>query len=240
MPRLKERLPESAAYRPTITDWPEAERPRERLLAHGPGALSVSELLAILIRTGSRKATAVDLANSLLVKHKSIGVLASRSAQELMDEPGLKNAKAISLVAAFELGRRAAASHAGEEKIQIRGPHDIVSRYQPRLRDERREIFMVILLDTKNQILQDTEVTRGTLNSSLAHPREVFRLAIAAPAASIVLLHNHPSGNPDPSPDDMQVTRQIVEAGKIIGIPVHDHIIVTATGYCSFVERGIL
>ena len=239
MAHNKEMLAEPVRYHTKITDWPKDERPREKLINHGAEALTEAELLAIVIRTGSGKATAVDLAKKIITDFGTLAALASRSPQEFMKIHGLGSVKAISLVAAFEIGRRAASNYR-EDNMQVRSPLDLVNRYQPLLRDVHQEIFKVILLDSANHIIGEKEISRGILNSSLAHPREVFRHAILAPAASIILLHNHPSGNPEPSTEDIQITKQIVEAGKVVGIPVHDHIIIAGTRFTSFAERGLI
>lgn len=240
MARLTKKVSEPTVYHTKITDWPLAERPREKLMMHGASTLSEAELIAILIRTGTGKATAVDLAKTLLKDFKSLGKLASRQFQELRQYKGLGDTKSVTLVAAFELGRRAASHQQSANKAQICSPEDVVRRYQSTWRDTQQEIFMVLLLDSANHLLNEVEITRGILNSSLVHPREVFKHAIIEPAASIILLHNHPSGNPEPSTEDIQITRQIVEAGKIIGIPIHDHIIIAGEKYTSFAERGLL
>lgn len=226
----------------TIPDWPEAERPRERLLKHGVEALSDAELLAILIRAGTKQRTAVDMARELLTTFETLERLASRSIADLRQQQhqlGLGIAKAATIVAAFELGRRAAVPQ-GRKKIRIQSPEDIAKRYMPQMREMKKEIFMAILLDSANNIIRDVKISVGILNSSLVHPREVFRPAIAEPAAAIILLHNHPSGNPEPSSEDLQITKQLVEASKIIGIPIHDHIIVAGDTFTSFAERGML
>ncbi len=230
---------EPSFYHSKITDWPEGERPREKLKHHGPHILSDAELLAILIRAGTGNITAVDLAKTLLQRFDSLEHLASRPLQDLKQFKGLGEAKSILLLAAFELGRRTASLHR-REKTRVQSPEDVVRRFQPLLRDLKHEIFSVLLLDAANHLLRDVKISEGILNSSLVHPREVFRHAILEPAASIILLHNHPSGNPEPSAEDIQITRQLVEAGKILGIPVHDHIIVTPSSYTSFAERSIL
>ena len=239
MAKLIKKISEPSYYHTSIPQWPKDERPREKLLNHGVEALSEAELLAILIRTGAGKITAVDIAKTLLKEFKSLSNISSRSVQELVQFHGIGEAKAISIVAAFELGRRSASKH-DDKRFRIRSPQDVVERFQPLFRDMKHEVFKVLLLDSANHLLRDTEVSSGILNSSLAHPREVFRSAIAEPAASVILLHNHPSGNAEPSAEDIQITKQLVESGKILGIPVHDHIIVTATSYTSFAERGLL
>jgi len=221
----------------SIPRWPAHERPRERLLKHGAETLSDAELLAILIRSGTRKRTAVDLARALLADCETLGALASRSIEDLRQRLG--TAKAAAVVAAFELGRRSAASH-NASNPRVHSPEDIARRYIPLMRELKKEQFRVVLLDSANHILRDVRITEGILNSSLVHPREVFKPAITEPAAAIILLHNHPSGNPDPSGEDLQITRQLVDASKIIGIPVHDHIIIAGNTYTSFAEKGLL
>jgi len=238
MPKKKTRSAFSA-----ITDWPEHERPRERLLKYGADALSDAELLAILLRTGTANHTAVDIARALLEKSESLERLSSRGISDLRHlgkNLGVGLAKAATIAAAFEIGRRAAAAHHRRRKERINSPEDIAQRYIPAMRDKRQETFHVILLDSANHIIRDVKISEGILNSSLVHPREVFKPAIVEPAASIILLHNHPSGNPEPSSEDVQITRQLVEASKVIGIPVHDHIIIAGNSYTSFAERGIL
>ena len=228
-----------AAYHSKITDWPEAERPREKFMNRGADALSDAELLAILLRSGAGKITAVDLAKTILTEFRTLDHLATRTVQDLRQFKGLGEAKAVALAAVFEIGRRTAA-HRQSERITVQSPHDIARIYQPLVRDLQQEIFKVVLLDTANHLLRDVNISVGILNCSLVHPREVFRVAIAEPAAGIIVLHNHPSGNPEPSSEDVQITRQLVDAGKIISIPVHDHIILAGDNYTSFAEKGML
>lgn len=239
MSRRLKKVGEASSYHVKISEWPADERPREKLLQRGSGALSDAELLAILIRTGTGHITAVDLASTLLREFESLPRLASRSAQELKHYKGLGDAKSLLLVAAFELGRRAA-SRIVQDREQIRSPGEIARRFGPALRDLQQEIFKVLLLDSANHLLREVTVSVGILNSALVHPREVFRQAIMEPAASVILMHNHPSGNPDPSSEDLEITRQLVEAGKIMGIPVRDHLILAGENYASFAERGLL
>jgi DNA repair protein RadC len=239
MATLSERAGDPSPFRSRISEWPAAERPREKLMLLGAQSLSDAELLAILIQTGAPKATALDLAKALLSEFRSLGRLSSRSFRELRRFKGLGNAKSIGLIAAFELGRRIS-SHGVPRRVKVRAPEDIVRHYQPLLRDLQQEVFKVLLLDSANHLLGDETISVGILNGSLVHPREVFRRAILEPAAGIILLHNHPSGNPEPSSEDIQVTRQLTEAGKIMGIPVHDHIILAVHTYSSFAERGLL
>lgn len=230
---------ELSSYHARIKDWPVEERPREKLMRKGSDSLSDAELLAILLRTGAGNVTAVDLAQRLLMDFGPLEQLTSRSLQELRRYHGLGEVKAISLLAAFELGRRASSRGAGARAL-ISSPEDVAGIFQPLLRDLHHEIFKILLLDSANHLLRDVRISEGILNSSLVHPREVFRPAILEPAASIILLHNHPSGNPEPSSEDLQITKQLTEASKIIGIPIHDHIIITPTSFTSFAERGLL
>jgi DNA repair protein RadC len=235
----QQKVGEPSVVHSRITDWPLEERPREKLMLHGAGSLSDAELLAILIQTGVGRATAVDVAKNLLREFRSLERLTSRTFRDLRQLKGLGNAKSIALVAAFELGRRAS-SRKDRPRAAICSPEDVVRQYQPLLRDLQQEVFKVLLLDSANHLLADETISVGILNGSLVHPREVFRRAILEPAASIILLHNHPSGNPEPSSEDIQVTRQLCEAGKIMGIPIHDHIILALHSYSSFAERGLL
>lgn len=239
MERETGEVEETASYHAKIREWPADERPRERLLRHGAQLLSDTELLAILIQSGTGRITAVDIAKTLLKEFRSLTNLVTRTLPELRRFKGIGSARSAVLLAAFELGRRVA-SRPRLDRLQIRSPEDVVRVYLPLMRDLKQEIFTVVLLDSANHILREVKITEGILNSSLVHPREVFRPAILEPAASIILIHNHPSGNPEPSREDLQVTRQIVDAGKIIGITVHDHIIIAEEGHTSFAERGLL
>lgn len=225
--------------RTRIKDWPEDERPREKLLRQGASVLSDGELLALLIRSGTGKETAIDLGRRILTEQRSLRNIAGMSANELMRIHGIGEAKAVELLAAFELGRRVQGAKL-EERTTIRSPEDVFRVLQPRLRDLKKEVFYVLLLDSKNGLQREQEVTSGTLNASLVHPREVFKPAIDFLAASVIVVHNHPSGNPEPSGEDKEITKQLVEAGKILGIPLHDHIIIAGNGYTSLAERGLL
>ncbi|MBI5471296.1 MAG: DNA repair protein RadC [Ignavibacteriae bacterium] len=232
-------LHEPAPHHVKIKDWPLGERPREKLLQRGANALSDAELLAILIRVGSRRSTALDLARSILAQERTLRGIARKTPQELMRMKGIGQAKAVELLTAFEIGRRIQGEGAGERLI-INSP-DIVARFMiPRLREKQHESFWAILLDSKNGMIHEEALTIGTLNASLVHPREVFKVAIDHVAAAVIVVHNHPSGNPEPSAEDIGVTKQLVDAGKIIGIPLHDHIIIAGDSYTSFAERNLL
>ena len=225
----------------SIKEWPKDERPREKLIKFGAAALSESELLAILVNTGTGKTSAVDIAKKLIREYQSLEMIASLSVADLKQKKnkGIGTAKAVTIVAAFELGRRLN-SKASDENAPITSPEDVAKRFGSQLRDLKQEVFKVLCLNSSNKVIVEREITKGLLNASLTHPREVFREAILENAASVILLHNHPSGNLEPSREDIAITKQIVEAGKIIGISVHDHIIIAGNSYTSMMERGLM
>ncbi len=213
------------------------DRPRERLGLHGVGALSESELVALLLRTGTRKLAATRLAHHLLGEAGGLAALAEMPFDALCATPGVGPAKAASLLAAAEVGRRLA-SRRLQPGDAIRNPSDVHRHFHLRLRGARREHFMVLLLDGRHRVMSESQVSQGTLTASLVHPREVFRAAVRAAAAAIVLVHNHPSGDPSPSREDRDVTARLVAAGELIGIQVVDHVVVADAGYYSFQEEG--
>ena len=221
----------------SIKAWPRDERPREKLLLRGPAAMTDSEILAILIRSGSGQTNAIDLARRLLSEAGNLRRLASRSAEELSRVGGIGSVKAVTLLAAFELGRRMQ-RETPEDGAVIRSPEDVAGLMIPVLRDAACEKFHVLALDSRNGVIRNVELTSGTLNASLVHPREVFKTAIDHRAASVIVVHNHPSGNREPSREDIEITRQLAETGRIVGIPLHDHIIIAGNGYTSLAERG--
>ncbi len=225
-------------YKTTIKEWAEAERPREKLQRHGATTLSEAELLAILIRTGARGATAVDLARKLLSNGRSLRDLAQMSVGDIV-ALGVGQARATAIVAAFELSRRLPFSD-GAEKAAFRSPSDVADRYGPKLRDLKHEEFWVLVLNSANELQKEERISQGTLTASLAHPRECFHQAVKEKAASVIFVHNHPSGNPEPSHEDIAMTKQLVEAGKILQIPVHDHVIIAGSKFTSFAERGLV
>ena len=229
-----------AAMSLRISETPQADRPRERLYRLGPGALTQAELVAILLATGSPGRTSIDIAGALLAdSNATLSGLARRAVADVARTPGVGAAKAARLAAALELGRRLQEEGRGD-RPRIRAPCDVFHWFAPRLADLAAEEFHVLALDTQSAVLRDLLVTRGILNGSLVHPREVFRGAIAEAAAGIIVVHNHPSGDPTPSADDRAVTRQLVEAGRIIDMPVYDHIIIGNKRYLSFVESGLM
>jgi DNA repair protein RadC len=214
--------------------------PRERLWRLGTHALTVQELVAIMLGTGCAGRSALEVAGLLLARvDGSIARLAGRPAADVARVPGVGRAKAARLAAALELGRRLSAEETPPPQ-RIAGPADVHRLCAPRMRELTVEEFHVLALGSQSQVLADLLITRGILNSSLVHPREVFRAAIAEAAAGIIVVHNHPSGDPTPSADDRAVTRQLVDAGRLLDLPVYDHVIVGAERYVSFAEAGLL
>lgn len=227
-----------------IREWEPDDRPREKLLRLGPDGLSDAELIAILLGTGTRSRkgsrSAVALARTLLGRMGgSLTALSGRELEEWTELTGVGPAKAARLSAAFEVGRRIEAT-APERSDRLDAPADVARRYGPHLRRLRREVFKVVLLNTANRIIEDFTVSVGGLASSVVEPRAVFRQAILRNAASIICLHNHPSGNPSPSREDIRITRQLVRAGRIMGVPVQDHLIIAGREYTSLSERGVI
>jgi DNA repair protein RadC len=223
-----------------LAEHPERDRPRERLWTIGPAALTAQELLAIVLGTGCAGRDALVVAGSLLERVEgSLRRLAARPPAELAGVPGVGRGKAARVVAALELGRRVGVEETPPPE-RIRGPADVHRYYATRLRDLTVEEFHVLALGSQSQVQGALLITRGILNSSLVHPREVFRAAIAEAAAGIIVVHNHPSGDPTPSADDRSVTRQLVEAGRMLDVPVYDHVIVGGDRYVSFAESGLL
>jgi DNA repair protein RadC len=223
-----------------IAETPAPDRPRERLVRLGPTALTTTELVAIVLSTGRAGRSALDVAASLLAASgPDWADLLRRTPTELAHSPGIGPAKAARLAAALELGRRLQEERR-PERLRIRAPADVYRWFAPRLADLAAEEFHVLALDSQSGVLRDLLVTRGILNSSLVHPREVFRGAIAESAAGIIVVHNHPSGDPTPSADDRAVTRQLVEAGRVLDLPVYDHVVIGRGRYVSFAESGLL
>ena len=223
-----------------IKEMPSTERPRERLRLLGAQALSTTELLATLLGAGHRGGSALHCAQQLFAQSGgSLGRLAAVPFAALTRTRGVGTARAAAVQAALELGRRMA-GEAREAGQPLRGPRDVAAVYAPRLQDAPVEEFHVAILDAQHRLERDVMVTRGLLNSSLVHPREVFREAIAERAAAVILVHNHPSGDPTPSAEDRAVTEQLVAAGRLLDIPVHDHVIVGRGRYVSFAEAGLL
>ncbi len=224
----------------TIKDLPLNERPREKLQKYGVGSLSNAELIAVIIRTGYGEDTALDLANRLLSMDKSgISFLSHAEIEELTSIRGIGLCKAAQIQAAIELGKRIS-THSGEEKVKVDSPLVVVDLLMEEMRYLKKEHFKTIILDTKNHIICIENVSVGNLNASIVHPREVFNLAIRKSANAIILVHNHPSGDPTPSTEDINITHRLIEAGNIIGIKVLDHIIIGDNKYISFKQRNII
>ncbi len=230
---------ESPVYRVAIKDMPISLRPRERLLQEGPEALSDIELLAIMLRTGYAAASAVDLATALLGHFGGIKQLLGVSAEELSAFKGVGPAKVAQIRAALELGRRVAMTTAWDRPC-IKSPENAASLVMEEMRHLDREHFCALLLNTKNQVLVRETISIGTLNSSAIHPRELFKAAIRRSAAGVILVHNHPSGDPTPSCQDIEVTNRLIEAGNIIGIEVLDHLVIGDNRFTSFKAKGLI
>ena len=225
---------------PTIKEWPPHERPRERFRALGPAALRTAELLAILASTGAGGRSALEIAESLYERFgRSLRRLGTAPGAQLRAVPGIGEARAVAIQAALELGRRAA-EEVRQEDGRVTTPRDVYRRFELRLRDLRQEEFHILLLNTQNAVLREVMITRGILDASVVHPREVFAPALAESAAAVILVHNHPSGDPTPSPADREITRQLMEAGRILGIPVRDHVVVGNGRYASFLDLGMM
>ena len=223
----------------TIEHWPSGERPRERLYWNGPEALADAELLALQLGSGTRGKSAVEVAREVLAAYGSLADVASCEAVELARVPGVGPAKAARLVAMFELTRRLRARVPGARMV-LGGPAEVYAAYGPLMEDLKHEVFRIALLDAQNGLLRDRIVSEGTLSATLVHPREVFKPAILESASSVILLHNHPSGDPTPSRDDIQLTRQLVECARLLDLRIHDHVIVGRGRFVSLAERGIV
>ncbi|MGG4268034.1 RadC family protein [Peribacillus simplex] len=222
-----------------IRDYPKEERPRERFLQDGPQSLSNQELLALLLRTGSKEESVLQLSGRLINSFKGLRLLKEATVEELTVIKGIGEAKAIQILASVELGRRINKLN-DQDRYVIRSPEDGANYCMEEMRFLSQEHFVCLYLNTKNQVLQKTTVFIGSLNASIVHPREVFKEAFRRSAASIICLHNHPSGDPSPSREDIEVTKRLVECGKIIGIEVLDHIIIGEHKYVSLKEKGYL
>ncbi len=222
----------------TIQDMTLEERPREKMILNGAGSLTDAELLAILIRTGTKQINAIQLGKAIIEKADNIRYLQNITIEELESINGIGKTKAVQIKAALELGNRIASYKPA--KYKIKNPWDIYKYYMESLRYQYKEIFKVVLLNTKNEIITDVDISMGTLNSSLVHPREVFREAIIRSSNKIILLHNHPSGNAEPSKEDKSVTNRLKECGELIGIEVIDHIIIGDGIYFSFKENMLI
>ena len=224
-------------YHVLIRDLPATERPRERLRDYGAGSLSTGELLAIVLRTGASRESVLALASRLLSRYGGLVGLARAGFGELCQERGLGEAKAAQLKAAFELGRRLASAQP-EERATVRSPQDVANLLLPEMGLLEQEELRVVLLNTRNQVLGVHTVYRGSVNTSLVRVGELFREAVRQNCPALVVAHNHPSGDPTPSPDDVAMTKQAVEAGRLLDIEVLDHLVIAHQRFVSLKERG--
>jgi DNA repair protein RadC len=226
----------------SIREWPQDERPREKMLKQGAASLTDAELLALIIRSGdpSTKQSAIDLGREIISSFGcNLRELGNADIAQIMDIKGMGLAKAAGIKAAFTLAARFQ-SRKLERLDRFTSPQQVFDYFHHEFRDSRKEYFLILLLDGKNRIIRRVQISEGSLNQSIVHPREVFNPAVKESAAAVILVHNHPTGDPSPSSEDIAVTRRLREAGEIMGIKVLDHIIVGDGEYLSFVERGLL
>lgn len=234
-----------------IKCWPEGERPREKLLQQGAAALSEAELLALIIGSGDAgsKRSALDLGRELLIEFKSLRSLADASCVEMQRVKGVGPAKATCIKAALDLARRVREQErplvcetrfTSASQVLEHLKSEEFKHFSYEFRDVRKEYFMALLLDGKNRIIKRVRISEGSLNQSIVHPREVFNLAVRDSAAAMILLHNHPTGDPTPSAEDLEVTRRLCEAGELMGIKVLDHIIIGDGAFYSFTDHGVM
>ena len=222
-----------------IRDVPKSERPRERMVKEGPRALSNQELIAILLGSGTKAESVLQLSTRVLQHFDGLKLLKEASIKELMDIRGIGEAKAVQLMAAMELGKRIQ-QFSNEDRYTIRSPEDVANYMMEDLRHLSQEHFVCLYLSTKNHVLHKKTIFIGSLNASIVHPREVFKEAFRYSAASIICLHNHPSGDSSPSHEDIEVTKRLVKCGRMLGIDVLDHIIIGDKQFCSMKEKGYL
>lgn len=209
-------------------------------MLRGPQNLSDAELIAILLRTGRKGKSVVNIALDLINQEGNLSRLANKSLASLKKTDGIGNDKAATLLAAFEISRRIQTQVKWLFDVKVTSPKDVADIYMPLLRDEMKELFYILCLSSSNKIIRAEKISMGSLNASLVHPREIFKVAIENSSASIICIHNHPSGNPEPSNEDISITRKLVEAGKLLDIPLFDHIIIAGNTYTSFVERRLI
>lgn len=223
----------------SFNQWPASERPRERLYFQGAHVLADAELLALQLGYGAPGRSALDVAREMLAAYGSLADVAAREPVELAKLPGVGRAKAARLSSAFEMSRRLRARTPGARTV-LSGPAEVYAAFGPLMEDLRHEVFRIALLDAQNGLLCDRIVSEGTLSATLVHPREVFKPAILECAASVILLHNHPSGDPTPSREDIRLTRQLVECSRMLDVPIHDHVVIGRGRFVSLAEQGIV
>jgi DNA repair protein RadC len=220
---------------PKIKDIPKVDRPREKLEKYGPERLSDSELLAILLRTGNKGINVVELSSKILRKFSGVG-LANASVKELKNTFGLGSAKACEIIACYELGRRHLQN---KQSVMLLSPKDVWSELRD-ICDHKKEHFVIFFLDSRNQEIKREIISVGSLNANLVHPREVFEPAVRHLAAQVIIAHNHPAGDSSPSREDLDITKQLVDAGKLLGIEIKDHVIVSKSDFFSFAEHKLI
>jgi len=224
----------------TVKELPLDDRPREKLLMRGAQNLTDAELIAILLRTGKKGTSVLEISRELIKSEGNLAVLATKTVESLQKVSGIGKDKAATLAAAFELSRRILSQEKWFSNKKVTSPQEIADIFIPLLRDNNKEKFIVVCLNSSNKIIKHDTISIGNLNSSVVHPREIFKVAIDCASASIILIHNHPSGNPEPSNEDIRITKKIVESGKILDIPVFDHLIIAGETYTSFVEKRLI
>ena len=222
-----------------IKEMPTLERPREKMINYGSNSLSNAELLAILIGSGNAKQNAIELSRDIINNFGGLIALTDITHEELISIRGIGDAKACNILAALELNKRVSA-YALNKRMKITSPNDVCNLFMDELRYDKKEKFIIVLLNTKSEIIRKELISIGNLNYSIVHPREVYKYAIKKSAASVLFIHNHPSGNPDPSKNDKNITRRLTEVGEIIGIDVIDHIIIGNNRYFSFKENDLI
>ncbi len=228
--------PKRLEYHATVHDMPNGERPRERLRTYGPQALSNAELLAIILRTGTARDNVLELAGKLLARYGGLSGLLRHDFSELCQEHGLGEAKCCQVKAALEIGKRLG-NEQHEEKYQIKSPRDAASLVMIEMMHLDHEQMRILVLDTKNQVVENIDRYKGTVNSSVLRAAEIFRPAITRNCPAILVCHNHPSGDPTPSPEDIAVTEQLVQAGKVLDIELVDHLIIGSHNYISLKDK---
>jgi len=224
----------------TVHDLPLSERPRERLSKLGSEALSSQEILALILGRGIKGESVIVTAQKLLSKFGNLKNLAAASVEELTQIKGIGPAKAAQIKAAFELSKRLEDASEEAPKITVKSPEDAIKAARGQLKGKKKEHFLVLCLDTRNHLINTHKISIGSLDCSIVHPREVFKEAISSSSASVIFMHNHPSGDPTPSEDDIKITKRLVEAGEIIGIEVLDHIIFCERDHLSMKARNLL
>lgn len=232
--------PRSSSSSFTVHDLPPGERPRERLMREGARALSREEILAIIISRGTRGRSVLDIARDLIRRYRTVAAIADAPVEELTRVPGIGKAKACQLRAALELSRRMDEGASEDTGTDLSAVEAVVRLMRPQVGGEMKETFHALIVDARSRLIARERVSVGSLNSTMAHPREVFERAIRAHGAGIIVVHNHPSGDAQPSDDDLRLTRRLAEAGKVVGIPLQDHVIVTRDSHYSFRSRALL